>query len=443
MISLTCRAAVVIGALSLCSPAVAQTDLRAGGSPDVVLEWNAIAYFMVATQDGVEQVRLAAITHLAMFEAVNAIVGDFEPYLGTVVAPAKASPQAAAVAAAHRVLRNYLPDDQAKPLDEARQMSLGRIPDGPEKEAGIIVGEAAAQAMILHREGDGAQPKERYSPESHDPGQWQQTPSCMEQGGLFLHWRNLTPFGIGRSDRFRADPPPPLTSRRFARAYNEVMAVGGELSEKRPEDRALVARFFTALSQATWNPIARQIAAARRSSLSDNARVFALLNMAMNDALIAVMDTKYHYTFWRPETAIRAGDSDDNLRTEPDATFKPFIATPCHPSFPSAHASASNAAREVLEQLFGDRRQFVTMSSPAVPGVELRYTRLAQITRDIDDARVYGGIHYRFDQEAGVRQGCQVARYVVQHHLRRLKKPHDVNQTRTDRHLSPCDASRN
>ena len=181
-----------------------------------------------------------------------------------------------------------------------------------------------------------------------------------------------------------------------------MKAVGGVDSEKRPSDRADVARFFAAVqSQAAWNPIARQIAAARRTSLSDNARLFALLNMAMNDALIAVMDTKYHYTFWRPETAIRLGDTDDNPETEPDAGFKPFLPTPCHPSYPSAHASSSYAAREVLERLFGDGRHFVTLSSPAVPDVLLRYQRLEQITDDIDDARIYGGMHYRGDQRAG------------------------------------------
>jgi hypothetical protein len=411
------RAIIVCAALSLSGPAAAQGDF-APHRTDVVLEWNAITLSTVRTTNGVEQVRLAAITHLAIFEAVNAIVGEFTPYLGTVSAPAGASEAAAAVAAAHGVLRRYLPD-RGDVLDAARDVSLKRIPDGARKRSGIAVGEQVALAMFLHRANDGAEAAERYFPESNDPGQWQQTPTCQSEGGLFLHWRSLKPFGIKRGDQFRSAPPPSLTSRAFARDYNEVKTVGGADSEHRPPDRAAVARFFaTVQSQAAWNPIARQVAAARGTSLSANARLFALLNMAMNDALIAVMDTKYHYTFWRPETAIRAGDTDDNPDTEPDPGFTPFLPTPCHPSYPSAHASSSYAAREVLERLYGDGRQFVTVSSPAVPDVQLRYRRLEQITDDIDDARIYGGMHYRRDQRAGARQGRRIGEYVVEHNLR-------------------------
>ena len=172
-------------------------------------------------------------------------------------------------------------------------------------------------------------------------------------------------------------------------------------------------------SQAAWNPIARQIAARSRRALSDNARLVALLNMAMNDALIAVIESKYRYPWWRPETAIRAGDTDGNPATEPDPGFQPFIPTPCHPSYPSAHASASRAAREVLEHLFGDKRHSVVLSTAALPTVELRYTRLRQVTRDIDDARIYGGVHFRFDQQTGSRQGQRVGAYIVAHKLRR------------------------
>lgn len=413
------RTIVVCATLALAGPAAAQTEFSRPGT-DVVLEWNAITLSAVSTTIGVEQVRLAAITHLAMFEAVNAIAGEFTPYLGTVTAPAGASAEAAAVAAAHGVLTRYLPD-QADALNAARAISLKRIPDGAAKDSGIVVGEEAALAMFLHRANDGAEPPERYDPQSAEPGQWQLTPTCQGDGGLFLHWRNLKPFGITHGDQFRSVPPPRLSSRRFARDYNEVKTIGAADSENRPSHRADVARFFAAVqSQFAWNPIAQQIAVARRASLSANVRLFALLNMAMNDALIAVMDTKYHYTFWRPETAIRAGDTDDNPKTEPDAGFTPFLPTPCHPSYPSAHASSSYAAREVLERLHGDGRHLITLSSPALPDVELRYVRLEQITQDIDDARIYGGMHYRLDQRAGARQGRSIGAYVVAHNLRRI-----------------------
>jgi hypothetical protein len=418
MMSRTSVAAFVLAALSLSRPAMAQTELPTKPTTDVVLDWNAITMTTVSGQNGVEQARLAAIAHLAVFEAVNAIVGDFEPYLGTVVAPAGASAEAAAVAAAHAVLKHYVPD-QAGQLDSARESSLGAIAAGPEKDSGIAVGEAAALAMILQRASDGSDATENYMPQSSDPGQWQLTPSCKPEGGLFLHWRNLTPFGIRRGDQFRPGPPPALTSRRFEKDYNEVKTVGAENSDQRPADRADVARFYAAVpSQAAWNPIARQVAAARGASLSDNARLFALLNMALNDALVAVMDAKYQYTFWRPETAIRAGDTDGNEGTDPDTTFKPFITTPCHPSYPSAHASSSYAAREILGRLHGETGHLITLSSPAVPGVTLNYTDLEQITNDIDDARIYGGIHYRTDQRAGARQGRRVGEFVFGHNLR-------------------------
>ena len=413
-----------IAALSVSTAATAQVDISNVARTDVVLDWNAITMRAVGAQNGVEQVRLAAIAHLAMFEAVNAIEGHFAPYLGTVVAPADASPEAAAVAAAHAVLSYYVPD-QATDLDAERVRSLAGIPDGRRKKRGIAVGEAAANALILHRINDGSGPAEFYQPQSGDPGQWQLTPGCPPQGGLFLHWRQLSPFGIERADQFQADPPPPLTGKRFSRDFNEVKALGAVDSLERPPDRSDVARFFAAVpSQAAWNPIARQIAARSRRALSDDARLFALLNMAMNDALIAVIESKYRYPWWRPETAIRAGDTDGNPATEPDPGFQPFIPTPCHPSYPSAHASASRAAREVLEHLFGDKRHSVVLSTAALPTVELRYTRLRQVTRDIDDARIYGGVHFRFDQQTGSRQGQRVGAYIVAHKLRRAKARH-------------------
>ena len=143
-----------------------------------------------------------------------------------------------------------------------------------------------------------------------------------------------------------------------------------------------------------------------------------------HDALVTVMETKYHYNFWRPETAIPAGDSDGNPRTSADSTFVPFVATPCFPSYPSAHASASYAARTVLEKIYGHRPLSMTLSTPALPDVTLHYVRLEQITDDIDDARVYGGIHFRFDQEAGAVQGRRLGRYVVAHNLKSTGSPH-------------------
>ena len=403
--------AVAILAVSLFGHA---PDARA----DVVLEWNAIMVSTVSSQNPFAQGRLAAITQLAVFEAVNAIEGGYRPYLGTIVAPGGASAEAAAVAAAHTVLRNYLPAAGAV-LDSARATSLARIPEGAAKTSGIAVGEAAAAALIAHRLDDGAAPPAFHVPGPAEPGEWQATPGCPPAGGVLAHWGGVAPFGIPSADRFRSDPPPPLSSPRYAHAYNEVKSVGSLDSTFRPSHKADVARFYNAvLAVATWNPAVSQVAAARRTSLAQNARLLALLNMAISDGLVAVMETKYHYTFWRPETAIPSGETDGNVKTEADPAFVPFITTPCFPGYGSAHAAASFAARRIAEAFFGDTGVSVVLSHPAVPGVALEYETFEEITRDIDDARVYGGIHFRFDQKAGGRQGRRIGTWIYRHHLR-------------------------
>ena len=153
-------------------------------------------------------------------------------------------------------------------------------------------------------------------------------------------------------------------------------------------------------------------------SLTANARALALVNMAVSDASVASFAAKYHYTFWRPETAIHAGDVDGNNKTSADPFYVPYIVAPCFPGYPSNHASLSNAAREVLESLYGADGHDITFSSAAVPGVTLHYTTFEAITHDIDDARIYGGIHFRFDQEAGGLLGRRVGAYIYQHNLR-------------------------
>lgn len=388
---------------------------------DVVSDWNKIMLdaLNAPSPTPLLKERIAAITQLAVFEAVNSVTGEFKPYLGTVPVSPGASPEAAAVAAAHTALTGFLPD-RAEMLNASRAESLAKIPDGPAKTAGIALGEAATAAVKAARANDGAEPPETYQPTSSKPGEWQKTGTCA--GGVFLNMRNATPFSVRSGDQFRADPPPALSSSRYARAYDEVQKVGNKNSPKRPQDRDDVARFYAAvLATATWNPVASQLAVAQNKPLSENARALALLNMAIFDAFITTFDSKYHYIFWRPETAIRAGDADDNPQTKPDAVFEPFITTPCHPSYPSAHAALGSAAREVLERIYGRTGHSITLSNPAVPDVTLQYNNLRDISEDIDDARVYGGIHFRFDQGAGNDQGRRVGNYVFKNNLRRAK----------------------
>jgi hypothetical protein len=387
---------------------------------DVVTDWNALMLAATSAQNPFAQGRFAAITQLAVYEAVNSITRTYRPYLAPPIAVTfPASPEAAAVAAAHRVLVTYLPTS-APTLDAARAASLAALPDGDAKVNGIAAGEAAAAAMIALRANDGSGPPEFYTATSAEAGAWQPTPACPPAGGLLLHWRNVAPFAVKSADQFRAAPPPPLTSRRYARDLNEVRQVGGADSTERPERLADTARFYAAvLAVSAWNSAAAQTTLRQGHSLPFNARLFALLNMAINDGLVAVMETKYEYVFWRPETAIRAADFDGNRWTEPNPAFVPLVTTPCFPSYGSAHAAASYAARAVAEAVLGDDETEIVLSSPAVPDVIREYTTFEEITDDIDDARVYGGIHFRFDQRAGARQGRKIGAWVVKHYLRR------------------------
>jgi hypothetical protein len=384
---------------------------------DVVQDWNAIMLTTMASQNPFLQVRLAAITHAAIFEAVNAITGQYEPYLGTITAPPGASAEAAAVTAAHDVLVHYLTDPATlSALDTARETSLGAIPDGPSKDDGIAVGQVAASAMIAERTNDGSETPRFFLPTLSDAGEWQLTPSCTTLGGVFFHWQDVKPFAIQSSAQFRSDPPPALTSNEYTKDYDEVKTFGAVGGSLRPD----VARFYArVLALNVWNEVAQQLGKAYGNSLSENARAFALINMALQDAGISVMETKYYYRFWRPETAIRFVD-DGNPNTVEVPDFMPFVITPCFPSYPSAHGSTSNAARRVAQEIWGAGGHSITLSAPSL-NLTFRYTTLQDITDDIDDARVYGGIHFRFDQEAGERQGWRVGGDIYRTRLRPLQ----------------------
>lgn len=393
---------------------------------DVVLDWNTIAVNTAIAngQNPFAQARYASIAQLAVFEAVNAIRGDYEPYLGTITAPPGASVDAAAIQAAYRVLSTYFPASSAT-LDVERANSLAAIPDGQAKDDGIATGEAAALAMIALRANDGSSPPQFNIPGPPVPGEWQATASCpIVNGvavGIAFQWQYVTPFGIPSATDFLLDPPPALTSSKYAKDYNEVMTIGSVDSTERPPDRANVALFYAAsTSTLVFNEAAQQVAQEQGRSLSENARALALINMATNDSLVASFLNKYHYNFWRPETAIHAGDTDGNPKTNPDPSYLPFIVTPCFPSYPSNHGSASNAAAEVMRRLYGEAGHSMILTNPAVPNIILQYSSFMQITNDISDARVYGGIHFRNDQVAGARLGRAVGTAVYKNNLRPL-----------------------
>ena len=409
--------------VGICALAIAVPVAPTSAAADVVLDWNAITLATIRNQNPFAQARLAAIVQLAVFEAVNAATGDYHPYLGTTTAPAGASAAAAAVAAAHKVLVTYFPI-AAPVLDADRAASLAAIPDGQAKADGIATGEAAADAIMALRANDGSAPPALYFPVSSAAGEWQLTRACSLGGGLFLHWAGVAPFALPTAAAFRAPAPPALASAVYAKDYDEVRRVGGADSLERPDDRAEVARFYgLTTGSAVWNSAARQVAAAQGRAISHNAWALALLNMAISDSLVASFETKYYYRLWRPETAIHDGDLDGNPKTDADASFAPFIVTPCFPSYPSAHASSAYAALEVLTHVYDGGGHSVVLFNPNVPDVVLSYSRFKAIAEDIDDARVYGGIHFRFDQEGGARQGKAVGAYVLRSTLRSVNAP--------------------
>jgi hypothetical protein len=419
-----CRRSLVltlVGVVSLVVPSIAKAD--------VVLDWNKIAIetAIANSANPFQQARFAAIVQLSVFEAVNAITRDYQPYLGTISAPSGASAEAAAIAAAHKVLKTYFMASAAS-LDDARTKSLMAIPDGQAKTDGIATGEAAAAAMIALRASDNSSPLTFYQPGSPADGLWQPTPLCpidpatgTPRGGQFFNWQHVTPFGIPNAADFMPGPPPSLTSNLTLKDYSEVLDVGASNSGTRPADRSEVARFYAATSPAyLLNLTARQVASARGDSLSDNARALALLNMASSDALVTSFMTKYHYLLWRPETSIRAGGANDKAVADP--SFAPYIGTPCFPSYPSNHASGPSSGTEILRRLYGESGHDIEMKNPlnsAIANITLRYSKFHDIAADVDDARVYGGIHYRFDQVAGNDLGRNVATYVYKNNLRK------------------------
>ena len=412
---------------------------------NVVLQWNEIAVRTLTTQSPAlspfAQARFAAIVQLAVFEAVNAITGDYEGYLGsaaaggnTISAIPGSSPEAAAISAAYTVLSAFFPASAAA-LTADYNTSLAAIPAGPAKTNGIAAGQAAAAALMALRVGDGSAPLTNYLPAAGlDAGEWDITPGCpttpggAQLGGILFNWGDVRPFGIPQPaaghwyEPFRPVAPPSLTSNEYLKDFNEVKAAGSAAatSQQRPADRATVARFYGALSPTfLFHSVARQLATARGDSLPENARNLALISIATNDALVASFKTKYHYQFWRPYTAIRLGGSDGNDKTVADPAWTAFLATPCFPSYPSNHASGSNAAIETVRRIYGAAGHAIVLTAtiPVIGSTTLNYSQLQKISDDIDDARIYGGMHFRFDQVAGGRLGKEVATYVYKNNL--------------------------
>ena len=402
---------------------VISITLSGTGKADVVTEWNQIT---LATQAGISggirtppASRALAMVHAAIYDSVNAIDRRYTFYAVDAQAAPGASPEAAAVAAAHAVLVNLYPSRQAV-LDAAYALSLSQIPDGASKTDGISLGESVAGAILVLRSSDGSTTTLPYT-HAPGPGIWQPTPLTFAPA-LFVAWGNVTPFTLRSGSKFRAEGPPALGSSDYAADFNEVKSLGAANSATRTPEQTETARFWAENSQITWNNIARVVADARQNSLSDNSRLFALLNLAGADTAIAVFDSKYTYNFWRPIAAIRAADSDGNEDTTADPTWTPLVETPAHPDYTSQHSAYGGAAAKVLASFFGsDEISFSISTSTAPGGVTRSYDSFSQAAEENMISRIYIGFHFRSACRHGLNQGRQVGHWVSHKFLRPIR----------------------
>jgi membrane-associated phospholipid phosphatase len=404
------RAPLLAGALAL-SPALTRAD--------AVLDWNVTALRTTAAApfNPPLEARNLAIVQVAVFDAVNAIAGEFQPYLDRASAPSGASPDAAASAAAHLTLVRLYPPQQAA-LDAVYEAALARIPSGRSREDGIAVGLAAAEGILAARAADGAAEAvaARYVPRG-GPGAWAPTPPAFLPA-LDPGWGSVAPFTLRKVSRYRPGPPPALESARHARDLEEVRRLGSAASTARTAAQTDLARFWIATGPQNWNPVARAVAAARGLTLSQSARLLALLNLAGADAFIACWDAKFAYGQWRPVTAIRAADTDGNPATAADPAWTPLLVTPPFPDYPAGHTTFAGAAAAVLGAVVGDPPGIpLALTSPTAPGVVETYATFDGIAEGVVEARVLGGIHWRTSSAVGKQLGERIGRHAVRRFL--------------------------
>ena len=379
---------------------------------DEVTDWNQILVSaLTATNTSPQNAgRIAAMTHAAMFDAVNGIDRRYTPYFVTDEAPRGASRRAAAVQAAYVVLKTLLPA-QASGLERQRDASIAAIRLGDRAvDRGIDWGQFVADALLMERSSDGFPNGGVQDFGDATVGKWR------PEAGLpaVTPWLAvLTPFAMPTVDHFRPDGPPALTSAAYASDFDEVKSLGRATGSSRTPDQTVVAFFWTDNTISHWNRIAVSIALQRRTTLSQNARVFALLNIAMADAGIAVWDAKFLYRLWRPFSAIPLADTDDNPSTSADSAWRPLLVTPNHQEYPSGHGGLSGAAARVLARIFGNRTTFThrTDTAPFAPRTHESFSAAAD---EANDSRVYGGIHFRTAVRDGRIIGDNVGRLVME-----------------------------
>jgi hypothetical protein len=385
---------------------------------DPVVQWNQHATDVLITASGQppqQAVVHLAMVHAAVYDAVNAIDGTREGYLLTRrLARPTDSKEAAVATAAHDVLASIVPAQQAT-LDAHQATALDAIPDGPAKVRGIAVGRAAAAAMVAARTDDGRYGPFRFS-QSTDVGRWRPVPPALASDpNAWL--KDVTPFVLARTDQFPSPAPPALDSRRYARDYAEVQAVGSLTSTVRTADQTDAARYWADGPHASVSRLLRTIAAQQGLSTSDSARMFAEAYLAGADALIAVWREKEQFSYWRPITAIHEGAADPNGATTGDPSWQPLIATPPYPEYPSGLTSLTSAVVTSLQAFFRTDRIGLSDTHPGL-GITRTYARLSHITEETVNARIWSGIHFRTADERGAALGRQVALWRAWNYLR-------------------------
>jgi hypothetical protein len=379
-------------------------------SADVIADWNekAVAFVTKHRMLPPQAERVVASVHVAMFDAVNSIERRYRPYRLAVTTAKDTSKETAAAVAAGMVLAGLHPKD-AEELNSLMGTYLATIPPGAAKSEGIKVGQEIAAKIIAERKVDGADAPDAYRPKTR-PGVYVPTPITASS-----MWPNVKPFAMTSPSQFRPQPPIPLNGEEWAADYNEIKALGGRTSTKRTARQTEDGQFWLITGPASYYPIVRQLVVAKKMDLVDSARFMALASTAAADAYISVFDAKYHYDFWRPITAIRNADNDDNPATERDATWQPIDNTPMHPEYPCAHCITSAAVAAVIEAALGSADiPEVTMSSPTAPGATHRWTNVWAYADEVSMARIYAGFHYRFSTRVGQDMGRKIGQLVVQ-----------------------------
>lgn len=403
---------------------VAHADRETAGDQangDVIVAWSQIEFDAALADDGWVSffgVRNATMMHIAMHDALNAISPRYDQYayLGR---SRGADPIAAAAKAARDVLVAVYPAQQAT-FDAELGTWLATVPDGRGKTQALRLGARAAAAIVALRQDDGTDVElvSDYTP-GDQPGDYQFVPPY--DFAYFEDFRYATPFGLASPEQFRVSAPPALTSRRYARDYNEVKSVGAIDSTTRTTDQSNYANWWYEGSEIGWTRIARVTTTSTNLGLWRAARMFALVNMTLYDSYVAGWDSKFHWDFWRPYTAIRAGGTDGNPRTVADPGWLSYLETPPVQDYPSTHSVLGAGAAEVLKLSFGtDRVPFSMDSLTALPASPVRsFTTFTQAADENADSRVRAGIHFRFATETGKDLGRDVGAYIVKHHLRK------------------------